>query len=87
MKTHISSITVPFSDLPIQFPLGSIQHLHTLLIRKAPIHTGLLGLANVTGGVVHAHPAHLSCSQVVWEKAKGEMGSIFCSIMLIQPSV
>lgn len=65
------------SNVPIQFSFGPVQHLHTVLIWKAPVYTGLLGLARVTRGVVYTHPAHLQSGQVVWEEGKGD---IFCSV-------
>lgn len=53
---------------PIQFACCPIQHLHTVLVWKAPVHTGLLGLPGVTRGVVHAHPANLQATRGVQEE-------------------
>jgi len=66
---------IEFGDdiyIPIKFSFGPVQHLYIMLVWKAPVHTGLLGLACVTRGVIHTHPAHLQSSQVEWET--GEMG-------------
>lgn len=68
MYVAIRSNKIWFSYTPIQFAFGPVQHLYTVLVWKAPVHTGLLGLAGVTSGVVHTHPAHLQPNQVVWEK-------------------
>lgn len=73
-----------FNYAPIQFAFGPIQNLYAVLVWKAPVHTGLLGLASVTCGVIHTHPAHLQSNQVVWEKGR-EKREHFCSIRLIQP--
>lgn len=72
MCAAIRSDRIWFSYIPIQFAFGPIQHLYTVLVWKAPVHTGLLGLACVTCGVIHTHPAHLQSNQVVLEKGRDE---------------
>lgn len=48
-----------FCYIPVKLAFGPIQHLHTVLVRKAPVHTGLLGFAGVTCGIIDTHSAHL----------------------------
>lgn len=72
MCVAIRSDRIWFSYIPIQFAFGPVQHLYTVLVWKAPVDTGLLGLACVPRGVVHTHPAHLQSHQVVRGKSRGE---------------
>lgn len=49
--------------VPIELSFGPIQYLYVVLVWKAPVHTGLFGLAGVPGGVIHTHSSHLRVVQ------------------------
>lgn len=75
-------MSVPTCYIPIYFSFGPVKHFNTVLVWKAPVHTGLLGLACVTCGVIHTHPADLQVQPGDVGEGMGRE-STFCKLAVL----